>query len=443
MKINKQRTTIFILVTVFIVFILLSIFNNSKTVDTSEAIINKPWEKEISISNSDYMKHYLYSVTGFYKELPWAVRTSYSIIQISSLALIVLLYILFWDVRRKKSIQKSYNQLKKSYFGKLKEICSHETELNDIQIKNILNLNDDYIFTYAQKLQLIDLFLELKMNIDINPYSIKNIQNSIKAFNLQNFMEERLVKGKDSEKLKIIQAIKLLHINIADSYITRLINHRDKDLQKAARLYYVISNDEDPFKYIEGKNGNDNFLSWDMMETHQIFEDCKNIDKKLPSFIPPMKQLNNNSLVEFFIKETAYLGTDKEMEYLTEYLNSENKEVVKSVLESITLRKTSGKENKIKDIYYEEPENIKRIILYTLLVTSAETSIDFFKEAFYNTSSQLTKRKALQCLWKAGDEGKKLFAEMEEKTDSKNKILFLHVKDKIINRKKMSLHSIN
>ena len=415
MKINKQRTTIFILATVFIVFILLSIFNNSKTVDTSEAIINKPWEKEISISNSDYMKHYLYSVTGFYKELPWAVRTSYSIIQISSLALIVLLYILFWDVRRKKSIQKSYNQLKKSYFGKLKEICSHETELNDIQIKNILNLNDDYIFTYAQKLQLIDL----------------------------NFMEERLVKGKDSEKLKIIQAIRLLHINIADSYITRLINHRDKDLQKAARLYYVISNDEDPFKYIEGKNGNDNFLSWDMMETHQIFEDCKNIDQKLPSFIPPMKQLNNNSLVEFFIKETAYWGTDKEMEYLTEYLNSENKEVVKSVLESITLRKTSGKENKIKDIYYEEPENIKRIILYTLLVTSAETFIDFFKEAFYNTSSQLTKRMALQCLWKAGDEGKKLFAEMEEKTDSKNKILFLHVKDKIINRKKMSLHSIN
>ena len=171
--------------------------------------------------------------------------------------------------------------------------------------------------------------------------------------------------------------------------------------------------------------------------------DCKNIDKKLPSFIPPMKQLNNNSLVEFFIKETAYLGTDKEMEYLTEYLNSENKEVVKSVLESITLRKTSGKENKIKDIYYEEPENIKRIILYTLLVTSAETFIDFFKEAFYNTSSQLTKRMALQCLWKAGDEGKKLFAEMEEKTDSKNKILFLHVKDKIKKKKKMSLHSIN
>lgn len=37
---------------------------------TSEFLINKPWEKEIHIVNSDYMKHYLYSITGFYKELP-------------------------------------------------------------------------------------------------------------------------------------------------------------------------------------------------------------------------------------------------------------------------------------------------------------------------------------------------------------------------------------
>lgn len=443
MKINKQRTTLFILAVAVIIFILMSIFNNNHTVATSEYVINKPWEKEIRIVNSDYMKHYLYSITGFYKELPWAVRTSYSIIQISSLALIILLYILFWDVRRKKSIQKNYSDIKDKYFEKLKDVCEQEKEISEKEIKNILGINDDSNFTYSEKLLLIDLFLELKINITVSPNSIKNIQNSIKAFNLQEFMEERLVKGKDSEKLKIIQAIRFLQINIADSYITRLINHRDKDLQKAARLYYVISNDEDPFRYMEGKNENDNFLTWDMMETHRIFKDCKNINKNLPSFIPAIKEVNNSSLVEFFIKETAYWGTDKEMEYLTSYLKSEDEEVVKSVLESITLRKANGKESIIKDIYYEEPENIKRIILYTLLVTSPASSINFFSEAFYNTSSQLTKRMALQCLWKSGDEGKKLFAEMEEKTDSKNKILFLHVKDTIINREILSLHNIN
>lgn len=443
MKFSKQSTTLYILAIVIVIFILMSIFNNNHTVDTSEFLINKPWEKEIHIVNSDYMKHYLYSITGFYKELPWAVRTSYSIIQISCLALIILLYILFWDVRRKKSIHNSYIKLKNKYFEKLKDICTQEREMNETEIKDILSINEDSDFSYSEKLLLIDMFLELKMNITINQNSIRNIKNCIKVFRLQEFMEERLIKGKDSEKLKIIQAVRFLQINIADSYITRLINHRDKDLQKAARLYYIISNDEDPFRYMEGKDGNDNFLAWDMLETHQIFEDCRNINKSLPSFIPAMKQVNNNYIVEFFIKETAYWGTDKEMKYLTGYLDSENESIVKSALESISLRKTKGEEEKLKEIYYEQPEKIKRVILFTLLTTSPESSLKFFSEAFDNTSSQLTKRMALQCLWKAGDEGKKLFAAMEEKTDKKNKILFLHVKDSIINREKLNLHNIN
>ncbi len=70
MKFNKQRTTLFILAIAIVIFILMSIFNNNHTVDTSEFLINKRWEKEIHIVNSDYMKHYLYSITGFYKELP-------------------------------------------------------------------------------------------------------------------------------------------------------------------------------------------------------------------------------------------------------------------------------------------------------------------------------------------------------------------------------------
>lgn len=70
MKFNKQRTTLFILAIAIVIFILMSIFNNNHTVNTSEFLIKKPWEKEIHIVNSDYMKHNLYSITGFYKELP-------------------------------------------------------------------------------------------------------------------------------------------------------------------------------------------------------------------------------------------------------------------------------------------------------------------------------------------------------------------------------------
>lgn len=443
MKFNKQRTTLFLLVAALIVWILLSIFNNNHTIDTSETLINKPWEKEIHIDNSDYMKHHLYSLTNFYKELPWAVRTSYSIIQISSLALIILLYILFWDVRNRKMKQRAYTELKDTYFEKLKAIITSATELDTVHIKNELGLNEETLLTYSQKLSLIDLFLELRMQIPISSYSLKNIQHALTAFELQSFMEERLVSGKDSEKLKIIQAIRLLHMEIADSYVARIVNHRDPDLQKAARLYYILSNEEDPFQYMEGKSSNGNFLPWDMLETHQIFEDCKSLNKKLPSFIPVMNRINDYAMVAFFIKETAYWGSENEMNYLFGYLESAEESLRKAALESMNLRKTHHAEQKLKDIYYEQPENIKRVILYTLLIIAPASSVTFFRDAFESTSSQLTKRMALQCLWKADENGRETFKRMKGNARSNDLILFSHVENKIIEREKLSLHSIN
>lgn len=375
--------------------------------------------------------------------MPWAVRTSYTIIQFSSLALLVLLYTLFWDVHNRKKRQKTYTELKNTYFEKLQSIIISTQEKHIQEIKSELSIDDNTEFTYSQKLALIDLFLELRTLITINEYSIKNIQNALIAFSLQQFMEERLLSGKESEKQKIIQAIRLLHMEVTDSYVARIINHRDRNLQKAARLYYILSNEEDPFKYMEGKKTAEVFLPWDMLETHQIFEDCKNLNKKLPSFIPAMTQMNNNTIIEFFIKETAYWGSEKEMNYLFGYLESPEESLRKAALESMNLRKIKHAEQKLKEIYYEQPENIKRVILYTLLVISPTTSIDFFKEAFENTASQLTKRMALQCLWKSDDNGRNTFAQMKENSRINDKILFLHIENKIIEREKLSLHSIN
>lgn len=443
MKWNRQRTTLFIVVGALIVFVLLSIFNNNHTVDTAETLIDKPWEKEIRIGNSDYMKHYLYSLTGFYKELPWAVRTSYSIIQFSSLALIVLLYILFWDVHQRKTKQRMYGELKKMYFDRLKEMAASDRILTPEEIKERLDVNDRIFYTYTQQLLLIDLFLELRMQVAIMPSCIRNMQQALNVLGLQSFMEERLVKGKDGEKLKIIQAIRLLHMEVTDSHVARLVNHRDRNLQKAARLYYILSNEEDPFKYMEGKSRNSSFLPWDMLETHQIFEDCKSLNKKLPSFIPVMKRMDDDALVEFFIKETAYWGSEKEMDYLFGFLEAEEESLRKAALESMNLRKVKQAEKRLKDIYYEQPEHIKRVILYTLLVTAPETSDDFFREAFENTSSQLTRRMALQCLWKSDERGRGIFEQMKEKARATDRILFSHVENKIIEREKLSLHSIN
>lgn len=443
MKLNKQQTTFFIGFILLTIFLWMTIFNNSHTINTTEILVNKPWEKEIHIDNHEYLQHYIYSLTGFYHDLPWAIRTSYTIIQISGLALIILLYILFWDVRNRKEKQAIYETLKSIYLYKFKQIATSNRELEKEEVRNILLPNEIPEFSYTQKLSLIDLFLEVRMQIPIQENSFYNIQTALEVMGLQHFMEERLLSSRDNEKLKIIQAIRLLHLNVTDSYVNRILNHRDPDLQKAARLYYILSNEEDPFHYLEGKNQTGSFLPWDMLETHQIFEDCQKLQKELPSFIPALTQMENSAIMEFFIQETAYWGSEQEMNYISRFLDSEKENLRKAALISINLRKMTQSEKKLKDIYYEQPESIKRIILYTLLIIAPFSSLDFFREAFENTSSQLTKRMALQCLWKSEKEGQYIFSLLKEKALPNEKILFLHVENPIIGREKLNLYSIH
>lgn len=428
---------------ILLALLLLSIFNNHHTTDTAGILVDRPWEKDIRTVNLDYLKHYLYLLTGFYHDLPWAVRTSFIIIQLSGLALLVLLYILFWDVRNRKSQQTVYEKLKQTYAGELKSIATSARKLEEDEVRNRLLPNGETEFSYDEKLSLIDLFLEVRMQVQIQENSLQNIQTALVVLGLQHFMEERLLSSKDDEKLKIIQAIRLLHMDVTDSYVSRIVNHRDPDLQKAARLYYVLSNEEAPFMYLEGKSANGTFLPWDMLETHQIFEDCRNLHKKLPSFIPALTELDDLSIMEFFIQETAYWGSDKELEYLFRFLDSDKETLRRAALVSINLRKQVRAENKLKEIYYEQPENIKRTILYTLFTIASSSSLDFFREAFENTSSLLTKRMALQCLWKSGEAGQELFLQLKTRAVPNEKILFLHVENPIVGKENVNLYSIH
>lgn len=443
MELNKRKGSLYLLLLAVIAFILLYFFNNSYTVESGGTVMDNPWQKHILIYNWDYLRSFFYTLFGVYEEYPWAVHVSYIVIVASCMAMVLLLYVLLWDVYGRRKQEKIYRQLKAAYYEKLKAVAQAEKELSREEIASALELTSDTNFSYAQRIAFIDLLLELRMKVEFTPFTIRNMQNVVYQLGMYDFMENRLISGKDKDKLKVIQAIRILHMNISDSSMTRLINHRNPALRKAARLYYILSNEEDPFRYFENADGHKDFLPWDMLEMHQLFEDCNRTNKQLPSFIPVMNHLQNQSITEFFIRETAYWGTEKEMEHLTGYLDSDKEAYRKVAIESLSLRKTPHTAEQLKEIYYQQPENIRRVILYALFTISAAGSVAFFKAAYEQTSSQLTKRMALQCLWNAGDEGRSVFGELKDTARKNDMILFQHVENRIINREKVSFRNIN
>lgn len=427
MKLNRKQTNWYILLAVIIGFVILYFINNSHSItDTDNYIIEEPWRKDINIYNWDYLKYYSNMILGLYQDFPWQLQLSYFVILLSILSIIILLYVMSWDVYSRKKEKRTYNSLRLRYYDLIKRIIS-ESE------PNIPDSLTNMKMSNLEKEVMLNILIEIRMESDISSEVIKRMQNLIKNMGLYDFMERQLLTGKVNDKIKVIQTIRILHMEIPDSTMARFINDKNHELRKAARLYYILSSKEDPFKYFESYEKDKAIITWDMIEIHQMFKEYNNLGKKLPSFIPVLNINQDKSITQFFIKEIAYWGSDKEVDYLKRFLNSDQDELRISAMETLAKRKDKNITEAIKTSFYIQNENIKRKSLISLLEIDGEASVPFFEEAFKNTSSRLTKRTALKCLWNAGDKGKNIFSKLRAESEDYEKILFKHVEDPNIN----------
>ena len=148
---------------------------------------------------------------------------------------------------------------------------------------------------------------------------------------------------------------------------------------------------------------------------------------KLTSFIPLIRQLSNPEIAAFFIKETAYWGSDVEVGYLEEYFDSPDQNFRKAAFEGMGLRRFVAAEEKMKACFYNQSESIKRVILESILSIRSGKSATFIKEVFDTSASRFTKRTALYCLWYYGNTGKELFMEMKKTASEDDLVLFNQV----------------
>lgn len=433
MKLNKTLSTVLIL-SFILLLLLLFLFRSYQMLQSGDTLVSRAWENHILLEGSDYLRHYFYVLTSLYRELPWSVRISYIIIQLSCVVMLLLLYTLLWDVHKRRREMRVYHTLKGKYYLRFQEVAQSEEILTESRLLEILHIDKDIHFSYSESMALIDILLEFNMEAELSPFAIANMQSAMNLMGLVRFMEDRMVKGKEKEIENVIEALRILHIELPDSFVTGLVNHRDIQLRKAARLYYIISNMEDPFLYFEDNRQKVRFVPWDMLETHQIFSVCHSMRKQLPSFIPVMDRLDGHEIKEFFIKETAYWGSSCDMEHLLRFLQHPELSVRKAAIESVAIRQIEEAEDILKEMYYMQTEELKREILHTLYVVAPHSSDNFFAQAYHDTSSMLTKRVALRCLLKSGNEGIALFHTLKAKAEPAEQILFQHVEDPLIDR---------
>lgn len=386
-----------------------------------------PWETYIGLKGTDYVLYYLSLWQGKLADYPWVIQISYLIIITCCFAVSILFFIMAWNFVLRKKSNRLYLTLYNKYYEALLSIAKARNVMTENEIYAIIRPDLIKETSYSYNIKWIELFIALRADIEFGDIAIKNLQTTFNLTGLTNFMEERLTSGKESDKLKVLQAARVLNMQLANNAMSQLVNSRYLPLRKAARFYYILTNEDDPYLFFEEKESREDFLTWDEIELHQLFEDCKKLGKNLPSFLPLIRQISDPQRIAFFIKETAYWGSTAEMSYLTEYFDSPVPEFRQAAFEGMGIRKFAEAEEAMCDRYYSQPETLRRIILKSILEIDSGKAVPFFRDAFLNSASRFTKRTALLCLWKYSKEGKEVFMQLKEQALEHEQILFNHV----------------
>lgn len=427
MQTRLRLSPFFITITLLLVCVLIFLRYYSFPDSTSPYVVDTPWERNVGFSGADRFRYLFYATTGRYAEFAWAVRTSYAIVLTCCAAVILLSIVMAYDVFNRRRKAKRYAELQELYGQPLRELARSDRKMSETEVAEKLNKNGDSQWSYAYRLLWIDLFIEVRIETDIQNEGLANMKQAMQILGLVDFMETRLIQGKDSEKLRIIQAVRLLEMAIADSVMARLVNHRHAELRKAARFYYMLVNRDNPYRFFEQDEVGGDLLTWDSLELHQLFADCVAMGKRLPSFIPLMERSRNPELVSFLILETAYWGSHEEVRFLTSYFRSPHTSLRLSAFQAMGLRRFSEAENDLKEVFYAQTEELRRVILRSLLEIKSGNSILFFGEAYRNSASDQTRLTALACLWLSGAEGQTHFLQLKDQSSVSEQPLFNHV----------------
>lgn len=153
----------------------------------------------------------------------------------------------------------------------------------------------------------------------------------------------------------------------------------------------------------------------DDLKWHRLFAESREYGLALPEFAALIRPGLDPETASLLIRETAYWGSDEQMRSLVAYFLAPDPEYRRAAFEAMAIRCFAEAQDQMMDSYADQPEEIRRIVLETVLAlgTSSRRVVAFFRDAYLTSLSRLTRRSALRCLRLSGPEGEAAFEELK------------------------------
>lgn len=429
-KIKKRTVLILIAIAVLVWIVAGGILSSSQADDAAGYVM--PGNVTRDFSGTDVWKYYLYFYENKFQGYPWVVKISYSIFVVALIfCLCTGIYMLrfFYRQERNKSIQREFAE---KYEDKVEQIVAGPAEMSTAQIAGMIDLkgrklNDTEVQVWI--LQIIHIAMRHK------GYTMQvNIQRLIAYIGAEQYMLRTLDNGKRGCKIRVVQAIRLLHLQVPYSIMARLINDRTLPLRNVARLYHALTSHDDPYMFLNADYLNSNFVRWDSLEFDNLLNECKAQGKDMPSFLPIIYSVKTDKVQAMLIEMVGKYGTEEECRALFDFFDSDNELIRRAAYRAMGIHRFLPAEKVMMAHFPTEHEVVRRTILHAISKIHSGQAEGFLKKVYGMTASYHTRRTILKVLRHYSDLGMQYFYELQAKATPREMPIFWHVEDPIINR---------
>lgn len=380
------------------------------------------------------LRYYYYLYRHLFVGYPWVVRVAYGVIVASCLGFVVIFCLMAVHVYRRRRNAKKMAWIKDRYFEKLKDIVDEVTEnLSTEEIVRRMGYKPRKWKAWEMRLWS-NVLVELTFYTNVQHPNLTNIQRVMRLIGFTDYVERQLVLGKRKDRVALMQVVRLTNMQLLDSIVTRFVNDTDLRLCKATRFYYMFTNKEEPYVFLDERSVQKGaYSTWDQMELHEVFRKIHDSGRGVPLFVPLLQKTEDIGKVVFFMHEIVYWGTDQDMRFLFSYFDSPNMLCRNAAFECMGIRRFNEAEDVMLSSFHKQSEVLRRSILNALLAIGSGACVRFFVDVYGKSSSNYTRRTALRCLWLYNDEGRNIFNLLKSEASSGDQILFEHVENPIIN----------
>lgn len=340
-------------------------------------------------------------------DFSWQVRTSYFILLFNIITIILLSIMFIRRMMITHRADKLYEECSERYYEPFTKVLLSPIHWSVMNIEKVCECSVDEFAEYNGA-TFARLLCDIRVREDSRVH-LPNMQLLAELTGVRAAVEEELKKGiKVIENLEVIDT---LCLHISEGRLAVYTSHRDKRLRQMARECLTLCTESDPFRYLES-DLNEHMAPARFMSLHRLFNYLSVTNRQMPPFITIANNVTNDNSAAFMINEVAYWGTQMEREALPSFFLSERLPCRIAAMRAVGKLGYTQCEEELIETYSSQPEEAQMELLSTIITLNTGLQAAFLERAYLTAPSKRLAEKALECLYKYGEVGRKRFEQL-------------------------------